>query len=156
LSAEVEVGDDTKRFSRATKSPEELRILSGGRVKQLAVGSDNIETNDVVESNTPVTGSVAVPSMGEMATNTNTRAGTMRNGTLALVPDTLSEVTKTNTTANLCDVGGLVEVNGLKGLEVNYCMLLVTKFSNHVSDLLIEPFLPPLLKLAYECPPDLA
>jgi hypothetical protein len=148
LSAEVEVGHDTKGFSRAAKSPEELLVLSGGRVKQLAIGSDNIETNDVVESDTPVTGSVAVPSVGKMATDTNTGAGTVRDGTFALVPDTLSEVTKTNTTANLGDVGGLVEVNVLERLQVNYCIPLVDATCIYTSDLLIEPFLPPLLKLA--------
>lgn len=119
-------------------------------MKQLAVGRDNIKANNVIESDTPVTGSMAVAAVGEMATNTNAGASTVRYGTLALVPHPLSEVTKTDTAANRGDVGGLVELNVLERLKVDNCKTLVEEISAYESDVLNEPFLPPLLKLAYE------
>lgn len=60
LGAEVEVGHYAERFCCAANGPEDVGVLSIAGVHQGAVGKDDVSGDNVVESETPVAGSVAV------------------------------------------------------------------------------------------------
>lgn len=72
-------------------------------IDSAAVGKNDVKTNDLVHSKTPVTGSIAVTTMGEVSTNTNAGAGSVGESALALVVDTLSQVAQSEATADLGD-----------------------------------------------------
>lgn len=61
--------------------------------------------------------SVTISTVSKVTTNANTGAGTMRKSALALVPDALGEVSKTNTTANRGDASGIIKLDVLERLE---------------------------------------
>jgi hypothetical protein len=58
--------------------------------------------------------------MREVAANTNTRAGTVRNTTLSLIPNALSQIAKSHTSTDLDHICGLVQLNTLKRLKINH------------------------------------
>lgn len=51
---------------------------------------------------------VSILTVSEVAANADTRAGAMRDTTLALVPNSLGKITQTNTPTNLGDTRSLI------------------------------------------------
>ena len=149
LSAEIERGNNTEVLSSTAQSPEQLLVLGCRSMLKLSVGSHHVQANNVVEGNTPVTGCMTVASVGEMTTNSNARASTMRDGTFTLVPYTLGQITKTDTATYFGDIV-TAQFDVLQVLKIDYYLLL--RWSSHVrgNSIPIEPFLPPLLNEAYE------
>ena len=117
MGPQVEVDDDTERVGSTTESPEDFAVLGLAGLYEGTVGKDDINGNNVVKSNTPVAASVAVATVSEVTTNTNARAGSVGDGTLALVPNTLGEVAETDTATNFGDVIGELDV--LEWLQID-------------------------------------
>lgn len=86
--------------------------------------------------------------MGEVAPNANTRAGAVRDGTLALIENTLGEISQANTSTYLGDVGVGIDSDVVKALKVDDWFLVSTSYHSvprNVCNIPTEPSLPPEL-----------
>lgn len=78
-----------------------IGVLSLSCVNSGTVGEDNVKANDLVHGKTPAARSVAIATVSEVTTNTNARAGSVRESTLALVVDGLRQVAQPQATTDL-------------------------------------------------------
>jgi hypothetical protein len=121
-------GDYAERVSSTPDAPEDVRVLGRGSLDERAVGEDNISGNNLVHRETPMTRGVSVTTVGEVSTNTNARACSVRKRLLALCVDTISKVAETDTTADLGDAGACVEFDLLEGLKTDHhCAVLAAR-----------------------------
>ena len=71
---------------------------------------------------------MAVTSVCVVASNTNTRAGTLGYSSIALGVDTVTEVAETDSSANCSNAGALVKLDSLERLEVDlHSAILATR-----------------------------
>jgi hypothetical protein len=62
--------------------------------------------------------------MRKVTANTDPRASTVRDTTLALIPHSLSEVAEPHAYADFSNQRGIVQRNLLHGLKVDHCQII--------------------------------